>query len=394
MENGTRVRWLNRTVLGIGIASFFSDLGHETATAILPAFLASIGAAPFALGVIEGVSDAIASFSKLGSGWYSDRLRSRKSLAVSGYFLTGAAGASFAFASSWLHVLAGRTVGWFGRGIRGPVRDAIMADAIPPEASGRAFGFDRALDTLGAVLGPVVALWLVAFASYRNIFLITFIPGVLAALSFAFIVKEKRRDPAPTKGFSLALKQMPPVFRRFLLAVGIFGMGDFAHTLLILRATQILSGAEYANPVQLGVTLYIIHNIVYAVASYPAGALGDKIGKRRLLALGYGLSALMCVGFVFVPSNFLFLVILFMLGGMFIAIEDSLERALAADMLPQEIRGTGFGVLAAVNGVGDFVSSIMVGFLWASFSPAGGFLYAGALSLVGMTLMLRLKTVR
>jgi MFS family permease len=394
MENGTRVRWLNRTVLGIGIASFFSDLGHETATAILPAFLASIGAAPFALGVIEGVSDAIASFSKLGSGWYSDRLRSRKSLAVSGYFLTGAAGASFAFASSWLHVLAGRTVGWFGRGIRGPVRDAIMADAIPPEASGRAFGFDRALDTLGAVLGPVAALWLVAFASYRNIFLITFIPGVLAALSFAFIVKEKRRDPAPTKGFSLALKQMPPVFRRFLLAVGIFGMGDFAHTLLILRATQILFGAGYANPVQLGVTLYIIHNIVYAVASYPAGALGDKIGKRRLLALGYGLSALMCVGFVFVPSNFLFLVILFMLGGMFIAIEDSLERALAADMLPQEIRGTGFGVLAAVNGVGDFVSSIMVGFLWASFSPAGGFLYAGALSLVGMTLMLRLKTVR
>jgi len=394
MENGTRVRWLNRTVLGIGIASFFSDLGHETATAILPVFLASIGAAPFALGVIEGISDAIASFSKLGAGWYSDRLRSRKPLAVSGYFLTGAAGASFAVASSWLHVLAGRTVGWFGRGIRGPVRDAIMADAIPPEASGRAFGFDRALDTLGAVLGPVAALWLVAVTSYRNIFLLTFIPGMLAALSFAFIVREKHRDPTPTKSFNLTLKQMPPGFRRFLLAVGIFGMGDFAHTLLILRATQILSGAEYANPVQLGVTLYIIHNIVYAVASYPAGALGDKIGKRRLLALGYGLSALMCVGFVFVPSNFLFLVILFMLGGMFIAIEDSLERALAADMLPREIRGTGFGVLAAVNGVGDFASSVMVGFLWASFSPAGGFLYAGALSLVGMTLMLRLKTVK
>ncbi len=394
MDPGTRVRWLNRTVLGIGIASFFSDLGHETATAILPAFLASIGAAPFALGVIEGVSDAIASFSKLGSGWYSDRLRSRKSLAVTGYLLTGAAGASFAFAGSWLHVLAGRTVGWFGRGIRGPVRDTIMADAIPPEASGRAFGFDRALDTLGAVLGPVAALWLVAVASYRNIFLITFIPGIFAALSFAFIVKEKRRVPAPIKNFNFTLKQMPPMFRRFLLAVGIFGMGDFAHTLLILRATQILSGAGYANPVQLGVMLYIIHNVVYAVASYPAGALGDKIGKRRLLALGYGFSALMCVGFVFAASNFWLLVALFMLGGMFIAIVDSLERALAADMLPREIRGTGFGILAAVNGVGDFVSSIMVGLLWANFSPAGGFLYAGALSVVGMIFLLRLKTVR
>ena len=394
MNKSTRVRWLNRTVLGIGIASFFSDLGHETATAILPMFLASIGAAPFALGVIEGVSDAIASFSKLGAGWYSDRLRSRKPLAVSGYFLTGAGMASFAFATAWFHALAGRTIGWFGRGIRGPVRDSIMADAIPPGASGRAFGFDRALDTLGAVLGPLAALWLVAFTSYRTIFLLTIIPGMLAALSFAFIVKEKRRDDIQAKSFSISLNQMPHEFRRFLVAVGIFGMGDFAHTLLILRSMQILSRADYPNPAQLAVTLYIIHNIVYAVASYPVGALGDKIGKRPLLALGYGLSALMCIGFVLEVSSFWFLAVLFTIGGIFIAIEDALERALAADMLPRENRGMGFGVLATVNGVGDFISSMLVGFLWTEFSPTSGFLYAGALSLAGMILMLRLKTVR
>lgn len=389
--NSTATRWLNRTVLGIGMASLFSDLGHETATAILPMFLASLGAAPAALGIIEGVSDAISSFSKLGSGWYSDRLKSRKPIAVTGYFLTGLSSGMFGIATNWIHVLFGRTFGWFGRGIRGPVRDAIMSDAVPPEATGRAFGFDRALDTLGAVVGPVAALWLVSVASFRDVFFLSLIPGMLAALSFAILVRESPHRTIEPRKFTLSLKELPPEFRKFLVAVGIFGMGDFAHTLLILRATQIFMQDNLPNASQLAVSLYVIHNIVYAAASYPVGALGDRIGKRTLLMAGYVLSGLMCIGFLLPSPEYGYLAVLFTIGGLYIAIEDSLERALAADMLPSAVRGTGFGMLATVNGIGDFVSSIAVGFLWTSVSASAGFIFAAVLSFLGAFMVFSLR---
>ncbi len=352
-------------------------------------FLASIGAAPAALGIIEGVSDAIASFSKLGAGWISDRLSSRKPMAVAGYALTAIAKGSFALATSWVHVLFGRTVAWFGRGIRGPGRDAIMTDSVPPEARGRAFGFDRTLDTLGAVAGPMAALALVGFASYRVIFAVAMIPGLLAALSFGFLVREPRRQPGKVRSFRLSIRELPPEFRRFLVAVAVFGAGDFAHTLLILRATQLLAGAGVASAPQLAVSLYVVHNIVYAAGSYPIGALGDRFGKRSLLAAGYALAAIMCALFLTGSAAYVLLLLAFVVGGLYLAVEDSLERAFAADLLPADLRGTGFGVLAAVNGMGDFVSSILVGFLWTSVSPASGFIYSLATSLIGALLVLR-----
>lgn len=385
----THRRWLTRTVLGIGIASFFSDLGHEAATAILPMFLASIGAAPAALGIIEGVSDAIASFSKLGAGWFSDRLPHRKPMAVTGYALTAIAKGSFALATSWVHVLFGRTIAWFGRGIRGPVRDAIMTDSVPSEARGRAFGFDRALDTLGAVAGPIAALALVGLTSYRVIFALAMIPGLFAALSFGTLVREPARQSGNIRSFRHSLRELPPEFRRYLIAIAVFGAGDFAHTLLILRATQLLTGAGVASAPQLAVSLYVVHNIIYAAASYPIGALGDRFGKRTLLAGGYLLSGIMCALFLTGSAGYALLFLAFVVGGLYVAIEDSLERALAADLLPSDLRGTGFGVLAAVNGMGDFVSSILVGFLWTSVSPASGFLYSLVTSVVGAGLVLR-----
>lgn len=388
----SRTRWLSRTVWGIAISSLFSDLSHESATAILPMFLASIGAAPIALGIIEGCADAFSSFAKLGSGWFSDRLHRRKPIAVTGYFLTASATATFAIAAQWFHVLFGRSLAWFGRGIRGPVRDAILTDAIPPDTRGKAFGFDRAMDTAGAVLGPVAALWLVSFMPFRTIFLLTLIPGMLAAASFAFVVQERRRDILPEpKNFIMSIAALPAEYRRYLLAVGLFGIGDFSHTLLILRATQILAGSGYSNAAFLAVSLYTIHNIVYALASYPAGALGDRLGKKGFLVIGYGLSAVMCAGFILAPASYATLVILFGVAGIYIAIEDALERAVAADLIQPQLRGTGFGMLATVNGLGDFISSIVVGTLWTAVSPAAGFLFAGIFSLAGMLLLLRIR---
>jgi MFS family permease len=178
-------------VLGIGLASLFSDVGHEMATTAMPALLASLGAGSAILGLIEGTADGLSSFAKLLSGVYSDRLRHRKPLAVVGYFVTASAMASFALASQWWHVLAGRVAGWIGRGARSPVRAVLLTEATSPDTYGRAFGFERAMDSAGAVIGPVLSLVLVTSVGMRSTFLLTFIPGLIAVALIAFVVQEK-----------------------------------------------------------------------------------------------------------------------------------------------------------------------------------------------------------
>jgi len=392
--------WLNRNVLGMALASFFSDAGHEAATSILPLFLSAIGAPAAALGTIEGVADAISSFIKLASGWFSDRLERRKPIAVFGYILTGTTTGLFALATSWWHVLFARSAGWFGRGIRGPVRDAMLSEAVPPEARGRAFGFHRAGDTLGAVVGPLLALSLLnllgiqesAMQTYRQIFWITLIPGLLSALSFAFLVREKLRPETHQQGLLQTIYDLPGKFKFFLVGVGIFGAGDFAHSLLTLRAVQILTPS--LGIIQAGrtaIALYALHNVLYAVMSYPIGALADRFGKRGLLAAGYVLAGLMGLGWMLTVPSVCMLGILFALGGTFIATEDALEGAIAADLLPETVRGTGYGVLATVNGMGDFLSSTIVGLLWTAFNPVVGFAYATILFFTGAVVVYRAR---
>jgi MFS family permease len=396
-EKPQSARWLNRNVVGMALASFFSDAGHEMATAVLPMFLIAIGAPAFALGTIEGVADAVSSFVKLGAGWFSDRLGRRKPIAVTGYFITGLTTGLFAFVVSWPQVLLARTAGWFGRGIRGPVRDAMLAESVAPEARGRAFGFHRMGDTLGAITGPALALLVLSLVNgqvsettYRVIFLFTLIPGLLSAFTFWLFVKERRRSPNPQSNSFTSIRALPRSFQRYLIGVGLFGIGDFAHSLLTLRAVQMLTptmGAAAAG--QLAILLYVIHNILYAGMAFPIGALADRVGKRQVLAVGYALAAVMGIGWIFAVPSTPYLALLFALGGSFIAAEDTLEGALAADLLPDDVRGTGYGVLATVNGLGDFVSSIVVGFLWTVFAPAVGFAYSTILSLSGAIVIWR-----
>ncbi len=391
--------WLNRNVVGMALASFFSDAGHEMATAILPLFLIAIGAPAAALGTIEGVADAVSSFVKLGAGWFSDRIGRRKPIAVTGYFLTGLTTGLFAFVVSWPQVLLARAAGWFGRGMRGPVRDAMLAESVPAEARGRAFGFHRMGDTLGAITGPALALLMLSLingsvteSTYRTIFLITLIPGLLSALSFLFFVTEHRRQPNHDQNLVASIRSLPRGFRAYLIGVGLFGIGDFAHSLLTLRAAEMLTptlGAATAG--QTAILLYVIHNVLYAGMAFPIGALADRVGKRGLLAAGYGVAALMSIGWIVAVPSVWYLAILFALGGTFIAAEDALEGAIAADLLPEDVRGTGYGVLATVNGLGDFMSSIIVGLLWTAFVPAVGFAYTAILSLLGAIVIFRVR---
>jgi len=395
-------KWLNHNVAGMGLTSLLSDAGHESATAVLPAFLSAIGASPIALGVIEGVSDAVASFVKLGAGWYSDRIGHRKPIAVAGYFLTGVATALFAFAWSWPLVLVGRVLGWFGRGIRGPLRDAMLAESVSPEDTGKAFGFHRAGDTLGAILGPLLAVLVIGYLEaapqadpsqpFRVVFLLTLIPGVGSALAFAFMVTEQRRPANHQLRFWASVRALPQHYKRFLIGVGVFGLGDFAHTLLILRATELLTpefGVTHAA--QLAALLFTLRNVFYALASYPIGALSDTVGRRGLLALGYLAAVVMCLGFLFPVSSLWYLGVLFALAGTYIAVEDALEGAIAADLLPPDVRGLGYGVLGTVNGLGDLISSVIVGLLWTHLTPIAGFAYAAVLGLAGALLVVRIR---
>lgn len=393
----TRPRWLNRTVLGIGLASLCSDWSHEIATAVMPAFLATMGVAAVWLGLIEGVSDGLSSFAKLASGYYTDRLRRRKPVAVAGYALTAFGTAAFALGTSAWHILSARAVAWLGRGVRTPVRKALLAGSVTPETYGRAFGFERMMDTFGAVIGPTTALVLLPLLDhdYRELFVWTLVPGLAAVAMMAFVVQEQERAPVPHATFAASLQALPTPFRSFLVAVGIFGMGDFAHTLLILLAMQALTptlGAVKAASV--ATALYVLHNVLYAAFAMVAGWLADRFDKRRLLAAGYFLAALMALAVALLPLNLWTLGAVFAVGGIYVAIEETLEDSFCAQLTRREQHGMAFGTLATVNGIGDFASSFMVGLLWTAFGTSVAFGYSAVLFIVGALLVLRVTSAR
>jgi len=385
-------RWLNRTVLGIGLASLLSDWSHEIATTVLPAFLASMGAAAAWLGVIEGVADGLSSFAKMASGFYTDKLQRRKPIAVVGYLVTALGTASFGLATAAWHILISRSLAWLGRGVRTPVRKALLAAAVTRETYGRAFGFERMMDTVGAIVGPATAFVLLAALqhNYRRVFLLTLIPGVCAAGVIAFLVREKERKPVAHVSFGARLRLLPRPYRKFLVAVGIFGAGDFAPSLLILLATQKLApelGAARAASVAVG--FYVLRNIFYAGFAYLAGWLADRFKKQFVLASGYALAAVMALLIVAAPMTIGLLGIIFILSGMYVAIEETLEDSFCAELVGEEQHGMAFGVLATVNGIGDFLSSIIVGALWTAAGTSVAFGYSAVLFGLGALLVLR-----
>jgi MFS family permease len=388
--------WLNRTVLGVGLTSLFSDWSHEIATAVLPAFLATIGAGPAWLGAIEGIADGLSSFTKLGAGHYTDRWKKRKPIAIFGYAFTALATASFAFATHAYDVLFGRVLAWLGRGVRSPAKKALLAADVSPAAYGRAFGLERLLDTVGAIAGPLTALWLLKVTnySYRAVFLWTLLPGMIAVASFWLLVRERPKTAPQKQSFFSGLQNLPSTYRRFLFAVGIFGAGDYSHTLLILFAARMLTPAHGTiRAASLAVGLYTLHNAFSAGSSYLSGWISDHVQHRKfVLASGYALGGVTALLLMIGSSSLLILVLIFMLAGLYVGTEEALEDSLAAELIPKEQHGMAFGTLAAVNAGGDFVSSLLVGFLWSAVSLKAAFALPAALSFLGAFLVLRLRS--
>lgn len=393
-KENKKAGWLNRNILGMGLTSFFSDMSHEMTTAVLPTFITGLvgpAFAPQVLGIVSGFSDAIASFVKIFSGWISDKVERRKKIVVLGYAVTGFFAGLTGFATDWWQAFAFRASAWLGRGLREPPRDALIADSVPSSSYGRAFGFHRAMDTLGAIAGPLLVFFTLNSLGVKNIFLLSFVPGFLAVAAIILLLKEEPKTPSDHKFADLwgDIKSLPKEFRYFILVMFVFGIGNFNRTLLLLRTEQVLepvNGLVIAG--SLSILLYAFRNVLQAIADYLVGRLSDAIGRKIPLGFfGFFLFGVMSVGLIYPLPNLWFFVLLFAFSGVSAASYTALEKSYAADLLPVNLRGTGYGVLQTIDGIGDFISSFTVGFLWSVISPAASFTYAALLSFLAVGLL-------
>jgi MFS family permease len=379
-------RWLNRGVAGIGAASFLDDVGKEISTSLLPSFLTTtLGAPAAALGAIEGIADGVAGAARLAGGALADDPARRRVTAMGGYSATAVLNALIGVAGAAWQVGVLRTGAWLTRGLRTPSRNALLTDLVSPEAYGRAYGFERALDNLGAIAGPLLALALVALVGVRHAILLSVVPGFLAATAIFVAIKaaprlEKHERPP------LRLR-IRPVLRgelgRLLAAVSAFELGNAAATLLILRATDLLTPARgHDSAVKVALLLYAGYNLAATLSSVPAGRATDRRGGVVVLLAGVLAFLGAYAGFALTGSSIALLAVLFAAAGVGIGFAETAEHAAVATLAPPDLRGSAFGALAAIQAFGNLGASAVAGALWTLVSPRAAFLYLAGWMLV------------
>ncbi len=390
--------WLTPGVRSIGLASFLSDAGHEIPTSLLPSFLtATLGAPASALGLIEGIADGTAGLAKLAGGALADDPQRRKAVAVGGYVTTAILSSSVGFATAAWQVGVLRTGAWAARGLRGPSRNAILADSVHPSAYGRAYGFERAADNLGAIVGPLLALALVSIVGVRTAIFMSVIPGLLAALAMFAAARHVR--VASTRERRPIRLQVRPVLRggtrRLFIGMGAFEFGNCAATLLILRATELLTpGRGEHAATQMGLLLYVAYNVAATLSSIPAGHLGDRRGTKVALLGGAAAFLAAYVLLATTGAKLPVLLVSFILAGIGIGFAETGETAAVATRAPEAIRGSAFGLLAGLQSAGNLAASVIAGVLWTAVSPQAAFLWLASWMLVAIIAFMTLDEHR
>jgi len=358
---------LSPTVKALGVVSLFADVSSEMVYPLNPLFLTRVlGAPPWALGLIEGIAESTASILKLYSGWLSDRIGKRKPFAVAGYAFGAIGKPLIAVATAWWHVLFARFIDRLGKGLRTAPRDALVAENCPENQRGQAYGLHRAMDTTGAVLGPLIGYWLLTQVlhgserhKFAGLYWIAFVPGVLAAVILAMAVHEARQTvPDATRKALPSLRGLGSGMRSYLLIVAIFSLGNSSDTFLILRAQQDMG----VHPSQV-LLLYALFNVVEASLGYPAGLLSDRAGRRPLVVVGWGVFALVYLGFATLRGT-LAAVALFVLYGFYYTLTQGVQRALAADLSHPDRRATEIGAFHMVVGLAALPASQLAGVLY------------------------------
>lgn len=364
-----------RNVYMSGFVSFFMDISSEMIYPLVPLFLANVlGVNKSVIGLIEGIAESTASLLKVFSGWYSDRIGNRKWLMAAGYGISVLSRPFIALASGWHHVMGSRFIDRFGKGIRTAPRDALIADSTEKAFLGRAFSFHRSLDTMGAVVGPGLAFFLLGIFSndYRKVFWLSVIPGIIAVVLIIFFITEKKKAPAHSEAPKLTIGHFDWRFRFFVLIAAIFAVGNSSNVFLILRAEQ------KGVPALMIPVVYLLFNLVYSISSIPAGIAADRFGKKRVILTGFVLFAILYYGFA-VAADAATIWILFGLYGLFMGLTEGIQKAFLATIIPQEFKATAFGVYNTIVGIAMFPASLIGGWLWDHVSPSATF-YFGAIT--------------
>ena len=375
-------RWLTPGVSGIGAASLLADAGHEIPTSLLPTFLTStLGAPASALGLIEGISDGLAGAARFGGGALADDPHRRRATAVGGYASTAVLSALIGVASSAWQAGALRAGAWASRGLRVPARNALLADTVRASVYGRAYGFERAMDNLGAIVGPLLALALVGLLGVRTAIVLSVIPGLLAVAAIVYAIRHTAR-PKQRERQPIRIK-IRPVFRgelgRLLGAIGVFELGNIAATLLILRATDLLEpGRSTDSAAQIAIALYVLYNLAATTVSVPAGRIADLRTPVGVLAGGVGAFGLAYLGFALAGASILLLALCFIAAGVGIGAVETAEHSAVATLSPKDLRGSSFGALAGIQSFGNLVASGLAGLLYTVVAPSAAFLFPAA----------------
>ncbi|MBV9923443.1 MAG: MFS transporter [Acidobacteria bacterium] len=398
-----RVWRLPRNVVAIGLVSLLNDASSEIIYPMLPAFLAlALGASPKAIGVIEGVAESVSSLLKLLSGYFSDRTGRRKGPVVFGYGLASIMRPLLALTTTWYQVLAVRFTDRVGKGLRSAPRDAMIADAAPPSEWGLAFGFHRAMDHGGAVLGPLIGLallWLVAAdpltpsaVDYKTIFLFASVPALLAMLVLIFAVREthagaKKDEKAGTRAapaggrVRLTLRGFDANFKWFLVLVALFTLSNSTDAFLIRRAQ--MSGVSTGQGTLL---LWSALHLSKVVSSVVGGDLSDRLGRKTLIVAGWLLYAAVYLGFAYV-SEPVGAWTLFLVYGVYFGLAEGAEKALVADLVRPEQRGTAYGLYNLAFGITVLPASLLMGALWEAWSPEMAFFVSAAIGTTAALLL-------
>ena len=383
VELDSPIPGIKRPVFILAIVSFFTDISSEMIYPLVPLFLTSVLGAPLAaVGLIEGFAEGTSSVLKTASGWLSDRLRVRKPLVILGYALSAMAKPLLAAAYVWPTVLGVRFLDRTGKGLRTAPRDALVADATPVHLRGRAFGFHRGADTLGAVVGPAMALGLLAALNenFRLIFLLALAPAALGVALLALV--RERRPPAEGAGEGrVPLRELGTGFYLFLVVSLVFALGNSSDAFLLLRSKDLgLSNSEV-------VLTYMAFNAVYAALALPAGIASDRLGRRNVIGLGFLVFALVYLGFALAGGGALVWP-LFAVYGLYMALTEGVGRAFVVDLVPSQRRATALGLYQGVLGGMILLSSVIAGLMWDHIGPAAPFFLGGATAAAGFALLL------
>lgn len=383
---------ITRNIFLLGLVSLFTDLGSQMIFPLIPLYLVSVlGTGASVVGICEGAAETTASLIKAFSGYWSDRLKRRKPFVFVGYSLSAITKPLFALAGAWPLVLTVRMIERVGKGIRSAPRDAIVAESVDRSVRGKAYGFHRAMDGLGSVLGAFLAFILLSTTNsdYARIFLLAGIPGIAAVLFILFIKEPEGREGQQIKTTSMrvSFKALPANLRLLIVASSVFYLGHFGYAFLLLRARDI------GLTDQTAILLYVLFYVVYVIAAVPAGMLSDRVGRKPVLMASYLIFAIVSLGLIFTDSLHSVLPF-FAIYGMSFAMFDSVQRAYVVDFAPEHLRATALGTFHAAVGLVALPGGYIAGMLWDTIGPEATFVYGLTLAVISSLLLLSVKPTR